>query len=244
MTRKRLYFRFYFATLGSVSQSSAAVVNTAETLPLPLNQASAWTLGDLSGRLTEVSGWKDAARLTAAFGLVLEAQLCGDHAAWVTLEHSAFFPPDTAAGGVDVEALPVVRVPDPRAAGRAADHLVRSGGFGLVVIDLSGESPEERARPASLPVPVLTRLLGLARVHDVAVLILTRKLPEDASINSLVSLRVDTQWSACEGHEGRYDVRVRAIKDKRRGPGWTHVETCRGPAGVRSADPTGALKER
>lgn len=215
--------------LGPVSAlSSTVVLKAAETLELTPDQAPTWTLGELSGRLVEVSGGQAAAHLTAAFGLVLEAQLCGDQAAWVTLEPSVFFPPDVAAGGVDVEALPVVRVPDARAAGRAADHLVRSGGFGLVVIDLSGESPEER--PVSLPVPVLTRLLGLARAHDVAVLILTKKSPEAASINSLVSLRADAQWSACEG---RYDVRIRAIKDKRGGPGWTHVETCRGPAGVR-----------
>lgn len=208
--------------------SPAVVPKAAEILGLIPEQAPAWTLGDLSGRLVEVSGGQAAAHLTAAFGLVLEAQLCGDQAAWVTLEHSAFFPPDVASGGVDVEALPVVRVSDVRGAGRAADHLVRSGGFGLVVIDLSGERSEER--PASLPVPVLTRLLGLARAHDVAVLILTRKSPETASINSLVSLRADAQWSACDG---RYDVRIRAIKDKRGGPGWTHLEACRGPAGVR-----------
>lgn len=207
--------------------SSTVVLKAAETLERTPGRAPTWTLGELSGRLVEISGGQAAAHLTAAFGLVLEAQLCGDPAAWVTLEHSAFFPPDAAAGGVDVEALPVVRVPDTRAAGRAADHLVRSGGFGLVVIDLS-ESPKERS--VSLPVPVLTRLLGLARAHDVAVLILTKKSPETASINSLVSLRADAQWSACDG---RYDVCVRAIKDKRGGPGWTHVETCRGPAGVR-----------
>lgn len=210
--------------------SRIAVVKAADTLDLAPAHAPTWTLVDLSGRLIEVSGWQAAAHLTAAFGLVLEAQLCGDHAAWITLEHSAFFPPDAAAGGVDVEALPVVRVPDARTAGRAADHLVRSGGFGLVVIDLSGEPPEAQARPASLPVPVLTRLLGLARAHDVAVLILTKKSPDAASINPLVSLRADAQWTACEG---RYDVRIHAIKDKRGGPGWTHLETCRGPSGVR-----------
>ncbi|MBI3493193.1 MAG: recombinase A [Acidobacteria bacterium] len=207
-------------------------MRAAWAIPSPSTPSTvpAWSLGDFSGRLIELSGGQAAAHLTAAFGLVLEAQLCGDRAAWVTLEPSTFFPPDAAAGGVDVEALPVVRVPDMRAAGRAADHLVRSGGFGLVVIDLSGESPDTQARPATLPVPLLARLLGLARAHDVAVLLLTKKSPDASSINSLISLRAEAQWHAIEG---RYEVRVRVLKDKRGGPGWTHLEACRGPAGLR-----------
>ena len=185
-------------------------------------QAPVWSVADLSGRLVELSAGPDAAPLTAAFGLVLEAQLSGDRAAWVTLEHSSFFPPDVAAGGIDIDALPVVRVPDARAAGRAADHLVRSGGFGLVVVDLSiGDD---------VGVAMLTRLLGLARQHDVAVLMLTKKSPEAPSMHSLISLRAEARWRA---REGRGEVYVRVIKDKRGAAGWTHVETCRGPAGVR-----------
>jgi recombination protein RecA len=176
----------------------------------------------------ELSGWQRTAHLTTACGLVLDAQLGGDRAAWVTLESSSFFPPDVADGGVDLAALPVVRVPDPRLAGRAADHLVRSGGFGLVVIDLSSARDDAYAR---LPVPLLTRLLGLARAHEVAVLLLTKKPSASASLNSLVSLRAEATWMPMGG--GRYEVRVSAIKDKRRGPGWTHMEVCRGPAGLR-----------
>jgi recombination protein RecA len=187
--------------------------------------------------LVELSGQQSAAYLTAAFGLVLDAQLCGDRAAWITFEQSAFFPPDVAAGGVDVESLPVVRVGNALAAGRAAEHLVRSGGFGLVVIDLSSHALSSHAGdahpekpPAALPVPLLTRLLGLARTHHAAVLILTKKSPDAASLNSLISLRAGAQWYA---HDGGYDVRVRVLKDKRRAPGWEHVEACRGSVGMR-----------
>jgi len=200
----------------------------------------AWNLDALSSRLVELSGSESAARLSAAFGLVLEAQLRADRAAWVTLKCSSFFPPDVADGGIDLEALPVVRVPDARAAGRAADHLVRSNAFGLVVLDLSsGPFPDGHTRrrpreddhwPMTLPVPLLTRLLGLACAHDVAVLILTRKSSDAPSLNSLISLRAEAQWS---GDDGRYEVRISVLKDKRGGPGWTHLEACRGPAGVR-----------
>lgn len=205
-----------------------ASVATPSTLP----DRPAWQLSELAGRLVELSGERSSAHLTAAFGLVLETQLCGDRAAWVTFGQSAFFPPDVAAGGVDLESLPVVRITDTVAAGRAAEHLVRSGGFGLVVIDLSSQAGDAYARTTSavLPVPLLTRLLGLARAHHAVLLLLTKKSPDTSSLNSLISLRADAQWS---GRDGRYDVRVRALKDKRRAPGWDHVEACRGSVGMR-----------
>lgn len=212
--------------LGTLTTASASI----------LPDLPGWRLSDLAGRLVELSGQRAAAHLTAAFGLVLEAQLCGDRAAWVTFEQSAFFPPDVAAGGVDLESLPVVRIGHALAAGRAAEHLVRSGGFGLVVVDLSSDLSRDgkRARPESssgaLPMPLLTRLLGLARAHHVAVLMLTRKSPDAASLNSLISLHADAQWHP---GDGRYVVRVLAIKDKRRAPGWDHVEACCGSVGMR-----------
>ena len=211
--------------LHTLAEASAPILPARSDLPL-------WQLSDLTGRLVELSGRQAAARLTAACGLVLEAQLCGDRAAWITFEQSAFFPPDVAAGGVDLESLPVVRIGDARAAGRAAEHLVRSGGFGLVVVDLSSETARTRPDPSphSLSVPLLTRLLALARAHHAAVLLLTKKLPDAASLNSLISLRADAQWCA---RAGRYDVCVRALKDKRRAPGWHHVEACRGTVGMR-----------
>jgi recombination protein RecA len=187
----------------------------------------------LAGKLVEISANAEAAHLTAAFGLVLEAQLGGDCAAWVTLEHSSFFPPDVMDGGIDLDALPVARVPDVRTAGRVADHLVRSGGFGLVVIDLSSEhkAGSGNAWPTyRLPVPLLVRLFGLARQQNVTVLLLTKKSHESPSLHSLISLRAEAQWHR---REGRYELSIRVLKDKRGRPGWIYVETCHGPAGLR-----------
>lgn len=197
---------------------------SAENAPV---STPVWGLQELSGRLVEVSGGETPAPLTAAFGLVVEAQLAGDTAAWITLESSSFFPPDADESGVDLAALPIVRVPDARSASRAADYLVRSGGFGLVVIDLAAESGTQLA----LPVPVLTRLLGLARAHDVAVIVLTKKSRDAASLNSLISLRAEAQ--ATRTGDDRFEVAVDILKDKRGGPGWRHVEVCHGSVGLR-----------
>ena len=181
-----------------------------------------WGLARLSGRIVEVSGWGASAALTVAFGLVLEAQSNGETAAWITLRDSSFFPPDAAESGVDLESLAVVRVPDTRAAGRAADQLVRSGGFGLIVLDLAQEGRDR------LAAPILTRLLGLAQKHDTAAVVLTQKPPQASSLSSLVSLRVEAH------RDDHGQVEIRVLKDKRRGPdGRHHREVCRGPAGLR-----------
>src|SRR5262245_32467527 len=59
-------------------------------------------LSTFTGRLVEFSGWQSSARLTAAIGLVIEAQKKNEPVAWVTLQDSSFFPPDVAASGVDL----------------------------------------------------------------------------------------------------------------------------------------------
>ena len=192
---------------------------------IALREAPAvWSIETLAGRLVELSGCGAAAQLSLAFTLVREAQAHGDRAAWVTDRGSTFFPPDAAASGVDLDALPVVFAPDAAAAARAADKLVRSGGFGLVVLDLVGAG-------GPTPAPLLSRLAGLAQQHAAAVLFLTEKPPEETSLSSLVSLRCEALRREAGG--GDFLCLVRALKDKRRGPGWTVAEVRRGPLGLR-----------
>jgi recombination protein RecA len=177
----------------------------------------------LGGRLAELSSWGDAAALTLAFELVAEAQHDGEPAAWIAGTPSTFFPPDAARSGIDLDALPVVHAPDAHGAARAADTLVRSGAFGLVVLDVGVN--------ASVPAPLQTRLLGLAAKHDTAVLFLTEKQSEAPSLGSLVSLRA--QAVRRRTAQDKFSCEARIIKDKRRGPGWSHSEIRHGPAGLR-----------
>ncbi|MCA1481730.1 hypothetical protein, partial [Bradyrhizobium sp. NBAIM08] len=87
---------------------------------------------ECAGRLVEISG---NAALTVAVGLLRKAQEGGEPAAWVTRPDTCFFPPDVCESGVDLNGLAVVRV-DARRAPRAAERLLRSGAFAIVVLDL------------------------------------------------------------------------------------------------------------
>ena len=183
-----------------------------------------WGFEAFAGRLSELSGLGSTARLSLAMGLVCEAQRTGETAAWVTNRRSTFFPPDAAKSGVDLVRLPVVFAPDAPAAARAAWRLIQSGGFGLVVLDLVGSDAE-------VPIPLQSRLTGAAQAHGAAVVFVTEKAADRASLGSLVSLRCEAHWAAAGG--GRFLCTARALKDKRRGPGWTYAEARCGPAGLR-----------
>jgi recombination protein RecA len=203
-------------------------------LPSPETRSDAWTLEPLAGRLVEISGHHAAASLTAAFGLVLDAQQKSEPAAWVTLRQSTFFPPDVADSGIDLSQLAVVRVPDLHAAYRATVELTRSGGFGLVVLDLGPPMFQKMARPArkkNLSVPFITKLVGLAQKTSTAVVVLTEKTRETSSLSSLVSLRVEASRSSKPN--APCEVELEVLKDKRRGPGRRYREVCRAPAGLR-----------
>jgi recombination protein RecA len=209
---------------------AARIGSGARIAPAP----ASWSFAELAGRFTELSGLSDSACLTLSLGIVLDAQRNGEPTAWVTREESCFFPPDASSGGIDLDALAVVRVPDDRAVVRAADRLARSGAFGMVVLDLgAGADPATalgRGRPARVPMAMQSRLRGLAQRHDMVVLCLTRKPGKQPSIGSLISLRG-------EGHRARegedlFRCTLHALKDKQRGPGWKITETFRGPAGL------------
>jgi len=184
--------------------------------------APAWKLETLAGRLAEVSAGPAGVPLTMAFRLVLEAQRRREPVAWIGRKESPFFPPDVAEAGIDLAALPVVWAPDATAAAGAADLLVRSGAFGLVVMDLGARG--------DLPIPVQARLAGLARQHGAAVVCLTEKDAGRSSMGSLVAVRAHAARTGRE--KDRYRCEARVLKDKGGRAGWRGTEVCRGPDGL------------
>lgn len=186
-----------------------------------------WDLAGLSGRLVELSGSGASAALSVASGLVLEAQRRGEPVAWIEAGVDPFFAPDLAAGGVDLASLVVVRAGVLHGALGAADTLLRSGGFGLLVLDLA---QAVHGSHLQVSLSAQTRLASGAKQHDSVVLLLTRKAPGAASVGSLVSLHARAVRRAAGS--GRFGATVEVLKDKRHGPGWIHEELLLGPPGL------------
>lgn len=180
-----------------------------------------WTLPEVAGRFVEISSSSCSAALTIIFGLVREAQQRKEPVGWVTSTESFFYPPDAAHGGVDLAALVVVRVSNRASIARAGEKLLRSGGFGLIVLDLG---------TADVPLPLQSRLTGLAQHHQTGLVCLTEKESKTFSLGSLVSLRAHAERK--RGGDSRFSCRLHILKDKRRGPTWTHEKFFRGPAGL------------
>jgi recombination protein RecA len=203
--------------------AATARVTRLDELITPATERERWGLDALRGRLVELSARGATATLTTAIELVLEAQHAAEPVAWVTLGNTTFYPPDVADSGVDLSALAVVRVIDTATAARAAERLLRSGAFGLVILDFGGGGVVE------VPLAHQGRLVTLAQAHDAAVVCITEKPGDAASLGSLVSLRAEALRLRDRDHG--YDVTLRVLKDKRRGPGWSRTIKLRGPAG-------------
>ncbi len=180
-----------------------------------------WTLDEVAGRLVEISGSTASAALTLTFALIHEAQQRGDPVGWVTLADSFFYPPDAARGGTDLTALVVVRLAHAESIARAGEKLLRSGGFGIIVLDLGA---------ADVPMALQTRLTGLAHRHHTALICLTEKSRSAFSLGSLVSLRVHAEKKRVE--DNRFICALQVLKDKRRGPTWNYEKPYTGPAGL------------
>jgi recombination protein RecA len=201
---------------------------TVHRLECPYRPPARWSLDALDGRVNELSG---TTSLSLAFTLVSEAQQRRELVAWVTTRESTFFPIDAAARGVDLSSLPVIFVPDATTALRSGDKLARSGAFRLLVLDLTGTHSRTAGgrAPRSAPPALLSRLVGLARQYDTAVLVLTTDAVPP--LGSLVSLRCTAERQEID--PGRFLCVARALKDKRHGPGWTWSEVQYGPVGLR-----------
>lgn len=182
------------------------------------SQATLWTLPEVAGRLVEISAFWAPASLSLAFSLVLEAQRQGELVGWVMSMDNFFYPPDAAQAGVDLGALVVVRASHASAIPRAGEKLLRSGAFGLIVLDMGS---------ADIPMPLQTRLAGLVRQHHTALVCLTEKEDRQLSLGSLISLRVHAKRTA--GTQGQFTCNLKILKDKRRGPTWNHTQAFSAP---------------
>ncbi|MBV8300245.1 MAG: hypothetical protein JO083_11945 [Candidatus Eremiobacteraeota bacterium] len=127
------------------------------------------------------------------------------------------FPPALAAADVRLERLLFVRVGEPVEAARAADIILRSGAFAVVVIPAL---PSGRGIGSA----TWTRLASLA--HRANALLLALGDEASAELRYFATLRLETsiervRWNGPAGHLGEpagYDVRAVVRKHKRAAP--------------------------
>ncbi|HET6581841.1 MAG TPA: hypothetical protein VFG69_00315, partial [Nannocystaceae bacterium] len=177
-----------------MARPALQLVRDAADGALASARASASLAASLApGRLVELSGVVDGAcaRVSTAIAIVRHVQADGDTAAWIQPDGGPLYPPDLAEAGVDLEALIVVHVPSaalPHGLCKAAELLLRSSAFGLVVVDGTATTWPNAPTQAWLG-----RVLGLARQHGSRVVLLTEKPTHADSLGTLVGLRVESQ---------------------------------------------------
>lgn len=154
--------------------------------PAP-SESTAFALAQ-PGTLLEISSARATGRCTLATAFVRDAQAEGETTAWIMHDTHGPYAPDLLASGLDPGALLIVRLPlaeGPNGLVRAAEILLRSAGFGLVVVDLVSGVPR------GLPAAWQGRLSGLAREHRARVVLLSSTPSEGDSLGPLVTSRIE-----------------------------------------------------
>jgi hypothetical protein len=120
--------------------SPAAEPPALEFLPWGFPELDALTGGLLRGGLTVIAGPASSGRTSLALSLLAQMTAREEICAWVDASHS-FDPGSAQMGGADLRRLLWVRSSNVEQAFPAADLLLHSGGFGLVVLDLGDIPP-------------------------------------------------------------------------------------------------------
>jgi recombination protein RecA len=205
-----------------VESGSAPLRAGGDPTPLSAGAAPAegWTWSALRGRLGELWTGPGGAALSQLVDWAWQAQRAGEPVAWVHGHTADLYAEDLWENGVDLGALAVVRLADARAVLQAAERLVRSGGFGLVVLDVPQLEPWTGVESG--------RLARLAAAHGVAVVVLQsgRRLQTPPP---MVSWRAQVRRQRLA--EGGF-ARVVEVQRDRRGPvGTGPVVRVEGPVG-------------
>ena len=185
-----------------------------------------------SGRLCELCG---PASVSAVTTIVSRAQHEGEPVVWVQSQRGSLFVPDLFECGIDLEALVIVHVPErggPHGPIRASELLLRSGAFGLVIVDLRHFGVSPRLGP---PTVWQGRLLGLAREHDAKVVLLSGCLFDPAareeSLGPLIGIRVESR-AVYDAQTRDFRLEHHVLKNKSGAPVSVSSERRRGPLGL------------
>lgn len=205
-------------------------VGEARLHPVALPKAH-WTQLLEAGRLVELTGHGHSVQTSTAVSYLAHVQSLGETAAWVmpkSPKRGSIFGPDLQACGIDLESLVVVRIPKrigDHGPARAGELLLRSGAFGLVILDLSEVSPRFARDPAWQG-----RLTALARQHKARLLVLSPHAAHEPSLGPLVGVRLEFHRQSLG--QGHYRLQPQLLKNKSGSALDLHDEQRRGPWGL------------
>lgn len=173
------------------------------------------------GAIATLEGARSSGRLAIAVRLLAVAT----HQGLGAIVGTTTFAPALAAAGVRLERLLVVDTPEPIAAARAADILLRSGAFSVVVMPAL---PSGRGTGSA----TWTRLASLA--HRANAVLIAVGANASSELRYFASVRIETaiervRWNGPPGHFGElagYDVRATIRKHKRAAPGASALISC------------------
>ena len=177
------------------------------TFRLPASEAQPLATQLPTGRLVEIKKAAAGAQITTAVRCLRQAQAQGEPCAWLQPAGGSLFPPDLVSSGIDLQALVVVNVPKhagPYGIAKAAEVLLRSGGFGMLVLDLVDTRIGNEGAWQG-------RLLGLAREHRSRLLLLSDDAAQH-SLGPLVSLCIEPHRKRLE--RGTFQLEQHIRKDK------------------------------
>jgi recombination protein RecA len=164
-----------------------------ETIPTGIPEADIVSGGLPRGALTEICGPDSSGRTTLLLSILAQATMRQEICALVDTTN-VLHPASAAAAGVDLERLLWVRCGgNPEHALKAIDLLAHSGGFGLLVLDLAGISPEVARR---IPLASWYRLSRTIESTPTALLVLeAQPTAKSCSAVILELSREHTAWS-------------------------------------------------
>jgi recombination protein RecA len=143
------------------------------------------------GSITEILGDRSTGRTALAQSMLATATLAGEVAAWID-GHDSFDPASAARAGADLGKLLWVQCAHSmETAVKAADMVLHSGGFGLIVLDLCDVPSIALQR---IPLSYWYRLRRAVEHTPTILLILGRQSVARSSSHQLAMTRSMLEW--------------------------------------------------
>ena len=139
--------------------------------------------GWMRGRVGILCGESTSALVTLAAHTILDLQHQRELCVWLTDSARLPHAPDLREMGLDLGAVPLIRLADAKDAAHAAMMALSSGAFGSLVWDVR--------TPNALPRGAMTAIGMLAKRHDVAVMLLCHEKDTSGIAGS-----IGVDWSA------------------------------------------------